>query len=432
MKKIFVFVFCIVTTLSFAQNKKIKFYLKKDSSAHLQLSGLGQIWVRYNESNPGSTVYGTPKDHTFDIVLRRWSFSIHGNITKKLSYYTHFGQHNFSYLAKKYRGAFFHDAFMEYKIKKEQFILGGGLSGWNGLSRYASPSIGSLLALDAPLYQQITNGINDQFLRKLSIHAKGILGKLNYRVALTTPMAIQTSANYNPKVAQNVSSFSSEAPNLQYQAYVMYHFKETENNTTPYTKGTYLGNKSVINIGAGTIYQKDAMWHLNGANDTVSTNLLALGVDFYFDQPLNENTALTIYSAYHYFDFGKNYIKNIGVMNPANGNSRANVVNGAGDAYPALGTGHSYYTQIGYLFKAINEENAGVQPYLVAHVGDYQALDDLMATYHVGVNYLFHGTHGSKLSLEVQNRPVFGTQSNGDNKVDYRMNMVVLQMQLAF
>jgi hypothetical protein len=417
---------------SFSQNSKIKIFLKKDSTAYLQFNGLGQIWVRYNQSNPGTLVYDTPKDNTFDIGLRRWRFSLQGKVTKKISYYTQFGQNNFNYLSNKYTGAFFHDAFMEYELNENKLIIGGGLSGWNGLSRYASPSIGSLMSLDAPLYQQITNGINDQFLRKLSIHAKGIIKKLNYRIALTTPMAIQTSPNYKPAIAKDVSSFSENAPKLQYQGYFMYHFKEIETNITPYTTGTYLGEKSVVNLGAGIIYQPGAMWTLNEDSDTVSHKMLAVGTDFFLDEPLNEKTVLTIYSAYHYFDFGENYIKNIGVMNPANGTNNPNVLNGGGNAYPALGTGHSFYTQVGYLFRNLNDKHAGLMPYLAAHFGDYDGLDELMTTYNLGVNYLFQGSHGSKLSLELQNRPIFFEQSNRRTKVDTRMNMVVLQMQLAF
>ena len=432
MKKIFFSILIFIGILSFGQNSKLKVYLKKDSTAYLQFNGLGQIWVRYNQSNPGTMVYDSPKEHTFDIGLRRWRFSLQGKITEKISYYTQFGQNNFNYLSKKYVGSFFHDAFMEYELKKRKLSIGAGLSGWSGLSRYASPSIGSIMSLDAPLYQQITNGINDQFLRKLSIHAKGIVGKFNYRVALTTPMAVQTSSNYDPTISRDATSFSSNAPKLQYQGYFMYHFKETESNVTPYTTGTYLGTKSVVNLGAGVIYQPDALWSLNDNNDTIMHQMMAIGTDFYLDEPLTEKIVLTVYSAYHYFDFGNNYIKNIGVMNPATGSNKADVINGGGNAYPALGTGHSFYTQVGYLFRELNEEHAGVQPYLAAHFGDYDGLDELMSSYNIGVNYLFHGTHSGKLSLELQNRPVFVGQTDGRSKVEERMNMVVLQMQLSF
>lgn len=431
MKKLAI-VLLFISTFSYSQNSKIRVYLKKDSTAYLQFGGLGQIWVRYNQSNTGTTVYDTPKSETFDIGLRRWRFVLQGKITEKISYYTQFGQNNFNYLSKKYTGAFFHDAFMEYELSKDKLTIGAGLSGWSGLSRYASPSVGSIMSLDAPLYQQITNGVNDQFLRKLSIHAKGIVGKFNYRVALVTPMVVQSTAGYTSTLSKDAASFSEQAPNLQYQGYFMWHFKEVEKNITPYHVGTYLGNKSVINLGAGIVYQQDAMWLLDNNSDTVSTQMLAIGTDFFLDEPISNKAALTIYGAYHYFDFGKNYIRNVGVMNPANGNNRNDVVNGGGNAYPMLGTGHSVYGQFGYLFSELNEKHAGVQPYLAGHFGDYDGLNELMSTYSVGVNYLFHGTHLSKLSLEVQNRPVYFTQPNGENSIEERKNMVVLQMQLAF
>lgn len=417
---------------SYSQNKKIKVYLKKDSSAFMQFNGLGQIWVRYNQSNPGTTVHGTAKSNTFDIGLRRWRFSIVGKVAPKLYFYTQFGQNNFNYMSPKYTGAFFHDGFMEYEVTKSKFFVGAGLSGWNGLSRYASPSIGTLMALDAPLYQQITNSVNDQFLRKLSVHTKGLIGRFNYRLALTTPMVVQTTRGYEESISSEMAVFSPEAPQLQYQGYFMFHFKDVEKNTTPYTVGTYLGNKSVFNVGTGFIYQPDAMWYLNENNDTTFHQMLGLGTDLFIDKPINSKKALTLYSAYHYFDFGKNYIRNVGAMNPANGNNRSDVVNGAGNAYPMMGTGDSFYTQIGFLFKELNDENASIQPYLAGHFANYEGLDELMSSYQMGINYHFHGTHAGKLSAEVQNRPVYTNQSDGSNTIEVRKNMFVLQMQLAF
>lgn len=414
------------------QNKPVKFYLSKDSTNYLQLNGLGQVWGRYTQANPGSTIKGEELDHIFDIGIRRWRFVIQAQLSKKTFFYTQFGQNNFNFRSPKYVGSFFHDAFGEYHFLEKKFAMGIGLSGWNGLSRFSSPSIGTMLPLDVPVYQQTTNGVNDQWVRKLSIHAKGLIGKLNYRVAITNPMMVnETSVGYDTNLYQDRTTFSIRSPKPQFQGYFIWHFKDTEYSLNPYNKGTYLGEKEIVNLGFGFLQQKDAMWMLNENNDTTFHQFMALGADIFIDKPTNENHAITIYGAYHYFDYGKNYIKNVGVMNPFGGSNRSDILNGAGNAYPLLGTGSSFYGQIGYLFKNIGKQKAGLQPYLVAHLANYEALDELMNTFNIGANYLIHGQRG-KVSLDLQNRPVYEIASDGTNSVSSRMNMVVLQYQLTF
>lgn len=416
---------------SFSQNRDVKFFLNKDSTNYLQFNGLGQVWLRYSQLNPGSTVFDDPKDQIFDIGLRRWRFVVHGKLTKKTYFYTQFGQNNFNFRSPKFVGSYFHDAFAEYHFIEKKFEMGAGLSGWSGISRYASPSIGTLMALDAPLYQQITNGINDQFLRKLSIHAKGLIGKFNYRVALTNPMMVQTTSGYDTNLYTEKTSYSLKVPKPQFQGYFMWHFKDTEYGINPYTKGTYHGEKDILNIGVGFLQQQDALWMETSFGDTSYHQLLAIGADIFIDKPIKENQALTAYAAFHYFDFGQNYIRNVGVMNPANGTTNGDILNGGGNAYPMIGTGNSYYAQVGYLFKNLGDNNTGVQPYLTGHLADYQGLDELMFTYQVGVNYLING-HKGKVSLDLQNRPVYTMAADGSNSVSERMNMLVLQYQLAF
>jgi hypothetical protein len=128
--------------------------------------------------------------------------------------------------------------------------------------------VASFLAYDAPLYQQSTNDATDQFLRKLSVYAKGKLGKLDYRLVLSKPMIAQKSAAVGP--LNTNSDFSMKPPKLQGSGYLMYQFLDEESNLTPYVTGTYLGKKKVFNIGAGFQYQPDAMWHTT-ATDTVSS-----------------------------------------------------------------------------------------------------------------------------------------------------------------
>jgi hypothetical protein len=94
--------------------------------------------------------------------------------------------------------------------------------------------------------------------------------------------------------------------------------------------GTYLGKKKVLTIGAGFVSQKNAMWQLaENKIDTVEKNMLQLSGDVFYDVPTSNNgQALSVYCNYTYFDFGNYYIRNLGVMNPANGLGNKDFLNG--------------------------------------------------------------------------------------------------------
>ena len=287
------------------------------------------------------------------------------------------------------------------------------------------------MGLDAPLYQQATNGVNDQFLRKLSIYAKGKIGKVDYRVALSKPMAIQNAINV-PGAISKSSDFSALPPQLQSQGYFMYQFLDQEDNTIPYTSGTYKGAKKVFNIGAGFIYQPNAMWHTGTLGDTISTPLQLFAADLFYDAPLNaeRGDAITVYTCYSYSGFGPNYVRNLGVMNPANGINANGTFNGAGNAVPLIGTGNTYFAQVGYLLpKKLLPEGNKLQVYASSQYSKFEKLKDPMLMLEGGFNWYLGGNN--KISLGYQSRPVFTTQTNGDITNTSRKGMFVLQYQIS-
>lgn len=254
--------------------KELVYYFNREGTQYIKATFLNQIWARYNQSNPGTTLYGYPKANTFDIGLRRTRIQLFGQISDRIFFYTQIGQNNLSYNSLRKQGLYFLDATSEYKIYGEHLSLGGGLTGWSGLSRYASPSVGTMLTTDAPLYQQATNDATDQFLRKLSIYAKGKIGKFDYRMTISDPMPIQNSTVQAATLGE-YSLFSDEPAQPQYQGYVMYQLLDQESNLTPYNVGTYLGKKRILNVGAGFIFQKDAMWHREEMGlDTLRSKLM--------------------------------------------------------------------------------------------------------------------------------------------------------------
>lgn len=430
------------STTSFAQTfKDGKLSFNEDGSQYLKFSLLNQVWLRYNQNNPGTTINGQSKDNTADIGIRRTRLQMYGPVAKHTFLYVHVGINNFNSISDRKAGFFIHDAIGEYEVIPEKLSLGAGLSGMTGLSRFASSSVGSIMGLDLPYYQETTNDVTDQFLRKLSVYAKGKLGKFDYRIILTDPLAIQKSAAYiaNPAAFNTLSSksanFSTAVPKPQVQGYFQYQLFDKESNMTPYTTGTYLGAKRVFNIGAGFIYQPEAMVRLaDNGKDTVKSAMRHLAVDVYYDAPINKEkgTALSAYASFSDYDFGKNYVRNAAPLNAATGNSNPAVLNGSGNGVPVYGTGQNIYAQLGYKMKNELLGKAGtLMPYASAQYSNFQKLSDPMVYYDLGINLLLSG-HSSKLTLSYQNRPVFTSNILGDYHVTERKSALVMQYQVSF
>ncbi|WP_420387290.1 hypothetical protein [Roseivirga sp.] len=436
MKRIFTLFLITLCTMAFqanAQNKELRFKLNDDGSQYVKATFLNQTWVRWNQNNPGSFVDGAAEDNTFDIGLRRTRIQIFGKISDRIFFYTQFGQNNLSYIGPRKQGLFFHDAIGEIELAKEKLSVGAGLTGWVGFLRYSSPSIGSILTMDAPLYQQSTNDISDQFVRKYSVYAKGKLGKVDYRFGLSKPLSISQSPVQGTTVTAN-SLFAPGTSNLQSQGYFKYEFLDSESNLTPYHTGTYLGKKNVFNIGAGFLFQKDAMWHSeDNGNTIIRENLALFGIDIFYDKVLDPSlhTAITAYAAISSNDYGKNYVRNLGVMNPVNGLGAGASFNGAGNAFPINGTGTLSYVQFGYLMKQDLLGSMGtLQPYVATQTATLDLLDDTMVMYEVGMNWLISG-HATKVSLNYQSRPVFNQNQANELVSTDRKGMTVIQLQVS-
>lgn len=413
-----------------AQNdRELRFKLNEEGSQYIKSSLTTQVWTRYTDNNPGTTINGKAEAQTFDIGLRRVRMQLFGKISDKVFMYTQFGINNAGYNTARKPGLFFHDVVAEYQPTQRLVHLGMGLTGWTGFSRFAAPSAGNILGYDAPLYQQSTNDVNDQFLRKLSVYAKGKIKKLDYRLVLSKPMMVD--ANVTAVKPLNVNSdFSFNAPKLQTSGYFMYQFWEEESNLTPYTVGTYLGKKKVLSLGAGFQYQPGAMWHYQ---DTVSKNivtekLLHVGVDVFMEYPFSRNgSALTLYTAAAKTNYGKNYIRNNGVLNPAVVNS-GNTFSGGGNSFAMYGTGTTLFAQVGYLLPTkVKNLNNRVQPYADITLSNFDRFNSAIALWDVGINWLIDGQR-SKLSVNYQNRPIVDALTL---KQRSSKSMVVIQFQVS-
>jgi hypothetical protein len=424
----------------------LKFNINQSGSHYFQFTVMNQTWVRFNQSNPGTLVENRVKDNTVDIGLRRTRFQAFGQITDKVFVYFQFGMNNFNSQFNTGNNrklhAFFHDALGEYKFSKgNQLKVGGGLTIANGLSRFSQPSVSSIMTMDVPVFAQSTVDQTDEFSRKLSVYARGQVGKFDYRFILSDPFPI-TSSGTTPAGIQPYAQFAQYGHTLQPQAYLIYQFFEHENHTTPYMTGTYLGKKKIFNIAVGGIFQKDAMWHrgTSGPWDTVYQDLKLFAVESFLDMPVgSKQQAISAYAGFFNTDYGKDYLRFNGLMNPANGS--ASMPNGIfghgptfGNAHPMFGTGNVIYSQLGYLLpENFLKCKSRFMAYASFTRADYDRLKgESMEIYNAGINCLING-HKSKFTLDWQNRPTFAAASIGDDAIKgERKNSFILQYQVFF
>lgn len=418
----------------------LKFNLNENGSHYFQVTFLNQTWLRFNQSNPGTTVEGLEKNNTFDIGLRRTRIQMFGQLTDKVFLYFQFGQNNFNSQfntgSNRKLAVFFHDALGEYKITRDNGLkLGAGLTIANGLSRFSQPSIGTIMTLDVPVFAQATVDQTDEFSRKLSIYARGQVGRFDYRFVLSDPFPV-SSAGVTLPALSDAANFAQKGHQLQTQGYLVFQFFEHENNATPYMTGTYLGKKKIFNIAVGGILQPDAMWKKGPANDTIYQRMQHVAVESFLDMPLNKEkgSAISAYAGYFITDYGTNYLRYNGIMNPANGTTLlpSNSISGQGPVYgnavPMFGTGKVFYTQIGYLLPA-GLVKGQFMPYASATLANYDRLNDHATnTFNAGINYLIAG-HKAKFTLEWQNRPTY-TVTDGAIGNGIRRNSVTLQYQV--
>ncbi len=434
--------FAITTqTLAQSSEKDLKFSLNEDGSRYVRGTGLAQIWMRYADYNPGSTVFGTAKESGFDVGLRRVRYQVYGQITDQIFVYTQFGINSWGSISGRKPGLFLHDVTAEYALIKTKLSFGVGLHGWNGTSRYSSSSVVSILGMDLPYFQETTNDLTDQFVRRLGVYAKGKLGAFDYRISASNPMPIQTADGSVPTLPEGetkLAYYSAEAPAMQYQGYFMWQFWDKESNQFPYMTGTYLGTKRVLSLGSGFAVQDHAVEYREvSTGPVIQQASTQFGLDIFMENPLNKEkgTSLTAYAAFLKYDFGPNYLRNSGPMNPANGVNAQGTFNGPGNNAPLIGTGTVYYAQAGYLMrKDLLGKLGTLQPYAELNISDFERVETSITTFNIGLNWL-QMDHRSKLSLDYQSRPILIQGMNGwliVNESAKRKGQYVLQYQFAF
>lgn len=410
----------LITQISISQSNKLNLKLDVSGKTYIKAAARMQLWTRFYETNPGSTINNEITNNVFDISVRRLRISISSQITPKLFVATIFGGNNINQKTEKSFALKVLDLYAVYNFSKE-FGIGIGKSGVEGLSRWNVKSSKSLMTLDAPTFPLLTVNKDDDYARGLGIWAKGKFGKLDYKIVIKNPV------EYGVVAKEGIVDFAINRPRNRVSAYLKYEFLDAESNNSAYSgkAGTYLGKKQIFNIGAGFMNQSKMTWQLvNGEEKFYDFKNWA--VDVFYDTPLNleKSKAITTYLGYFNTDYGPNYIRNIGVNDITSGGTS---FNGNGNSFPMMGTGSTLFFQFGYLWKN-KKTNKLIQPNIAIQYSNFDALSDAMVVYNLGLNYYIKG-HSNKLSLNYENRPVF-QNINSNLKVDERKGMLVLQYQI--
>ncbi|WP_149276570.1 hypothetical protein [Pareuzebyella sediminis] len=407
---------------------RLRFGLNQDASHWIAFHTYAQLWARINENNPGSLLSEEPQEHTLDLSLRRFRLGFQAQLSDALRVYVQLGINNLNYLSPRGTSLDLLDAYAEYYFS-EVISIGAGKTAWTGLSRFSAPNTSKLLGYDLLSLALPTADETDDLIRKLSIYAKGKLGKLDYRIVASKPFLPSKRNGFDGELIEGISKFQDKSNTLVYSAYVKWEFWDAEPNDIPFSNGSYLGKRKVLNIGIGHEYHGQALASMeDGAQRLHDMNLWA--IDVFLDRPINRrnNTVFTAYAGYFNYGFGPNYLRNTGINNPIIDIDEPSAsFNGPGNAYPVIGTGDSYFIQLGYAFPHMGAtKNYGqLQPYVSVQYSDFERLKDPVLCYDLGLNWLLKG-HLSKFSVNFQSRPIF-TRDNEDIRYADRKWCVIAQ-----
>ena len=456
MKKIVLLTAVLFSALSFGQGSPdygggMKFNLNPEGTKYMRFIAWNQIWMRATDLNPGSLVGGEPATKQEDIGLRRLRILAYSQISPRYMIVTHIGINNQTftnggasgstgtggYGAGKKPGVFFHDAWNEYAIalprenKPFSLSIGAGLHYYMGLSRMTMSSTLNYMTIDAPIFNWPLIENSDQFARQIGVFAKGKYNKLEYRFSLNKPFAtnqVPTDATSN---ATAVAVDNSANTKWSKAGYVEYQFFDKESNFLPYKVGCYLGTKRMFNIGAGFYTAPSGTkTAVNGVIEKHSINLFA--ADAFLDLPIGkkeQKMAITVYSVLYDYDFGPNYVRNLGIMNV--GVSDTNFTGtpglaGAGNLQPVIGTGTIWYTQAGFLLPNKNEKpKVRVQPFGAYTYKKFDAFEQASNQFDIGTNLFLDGHH-AKLTAQYSTRPVYTAKDN----LDTYKGEFLLQLQI--
>jgi hypothetical protein len=436
----------------------IKVNLNPEGTKFIRFITWHQIWARSIENNPGTLVNGKAESTTSDIGIRRSRFLAYAQISPRYMVLTHWGINNQTFVngggtgtsgtggygAGKKPQMFIHDAWNEYhvilpknlktgKVNKFTMSLGAGLHYMLGVSRLTMGSTLNFLMVDSPIFSWPLIENSDQFARQMGFFAKGKAGKLEYRLSLNKPFSTNiVPLAGGPAVDNNQGVIGTSIGNKWSTAgYLEYQFLEQESNLLPFKVGTYLGTKKVFNLGVGFYNNPDGTKTLaTNVSTPEAHNIGLFAADAFLDMPIGQKEkgmAITAYTGYFNYNFGPNYLRNIGIMNEGTVDpnyDKAQLSNsGVGNARALIGTGEIVYAQAGLLLPK-GQGKSRFQVIGAITNSNFKALKESGTAWDLGINWFIDGHH-AKITGQYSSRPVYV----GGNVLDHRGEFI-LQTQI--
>jgi hypothetical protein len=428
---------------------ELKINLNEKGDKWLKFGISSQIWLRSIDNNPGTAVNGVPQDQTYDAGIRRMRLIIQSQLTPFYSVFLQMGINNQSFIsgggtgtgnngAGKKAPFFFHDAYNELAIiprndfqtgkpNKNNLYLGAGLHSWNGVSRLTNASTTKMLAGDIPIFNFPTIEIADQFSRQFGVFVHGEFDRINYRFSINKPFA----TNLKPAVG-GAAVDNNQSGKLSYAGYAYYQFFNKEVTATSFLAGNNLAAKKVLNLGAGFYTNKDAAQSQPTENVFESHDTNIFGADVYSELPLGDKSkemGLTLYSVFYNYNYGPNYLRVSGIMNPGTadtGFTGEKALEGAGNNRVLMGTGNIWFSQVGFVLPKFSK-TLKVQPFFNYALKDMKALNQSGSYYDIGANLFLYGQN-ARIVAQYSSRPLYDITSKRifDRKGEFLLSFQIV------
>lgn len=411
---------------------ELKINLNSKGDQWLRFGINSQIWLRNIENNPGTLVNGIPQEQTADVGIRRMRLVLQSQVTPFYSVFLQMGINNQTFIsgggsgtgangAGKKPSLFFHDAYNELAViprvnfntgkpNENSLYIGAGLHSWNGVSRLTNASTTKFLAADLPIFNFPTIEIADQFARQMGVFVHGDFKRVNYRFSVNKPFATSNA----PQVG-GIAVDNNRSGKLSYAGYAYYQFFAREATVTSFLSGNNLAKNKILNIGSGFYLNKEGTLSQPEANVFEPHDVSVFGADVYSEIPVgnkNKEMGLTLYSVFYRYNYGPDYIRMSGLMNPGTADvsfTGTRALEGPGNNRVLMGTGNIFFLQTGFVLPKFSTV-LKVQPFVNYTLKDMDALQQKGNYYDVGTSFYLYGQN-TRIAIQYSSRPLYNAAS---------------------
>lgn len=403
-----------------SEPKSIALYLNKEKSKYLWVNILGQTEANF-------------RDDQVDFNVKRMQIFLSAKVSDRilLSTYLTTSNLNSNTLVSNAQGngnqISLNGMYLDIDLIPGKLRVGGGLHYVNGISRLTNYSSFTSMTYDAPGGANLGDGFypawwgygySDQFSSPLGVYVIGDFGKFHYQASINNSMVNNYASDFGNNTVSGDFTYQGNhffkgqnndgKASMNYQGYFEYQFLDTEWHEYTFRKGTYMGSKSVFNLGAGFFHQPNAFIKSTDgtdivaptagqlfSNDVTTASATTFAIDAFYDAPLGEG-AINAYAAWHNNDFGDK------------------------GAVFGTGSGTLFYGQLGYLLPTTLGKKTKLMPYVAYAYQDFNHTPNTSYEGSVGLNLFFYA-HALKLTPEY----VFGKKGTANAESDSYFRMML-------